>query len=92
LTAKGEIARKAPVASREKDTVELGQFAIKSLDVVLPVKVGQGVSDLRLQTVARPERMVAELVQRLALHLPGRSRVIENTVEKVVQKTGTQNV
>jgi transposase len=61
---------------------------IKSLDVVLPVKVGQSISELRLRTVARPERMVAELVQRLGLHLPGQSRVIENAVETVVQKTG----
>ena len=61
---------------------------IKSLDVVLPVKVGQSISELRLRTVARPERMVAELVQRLGLHLPGQSRVIENAVGNVVQKTG----
>jgi transposase len=60
---------------------------IKSLDVVLPVKVGQSISELRLRTVARPERMVAELVQRLGLHLPGQSRVIENAVGNVVQKT-----
>jgi hypothetical protein len=43
---------------------------IKSLDVVLPVKAGESVSELRLRTVARPERMVAELLQRLALELP----------------------
>ena len=61
---------------------------IKSLDVVLPVRVGQSISELRLRTVARPERMVAELVQRLGLHLPGQSRVIENAVGNVVQKTG----
>jgi transposase len=61
---------------------------IKSLDVVLPVKVGQSISELRLRTVARPERMVAELVQRLGLHLPGQSRVIENAAGNVVQKTG----
>jgi transposase len=57
---------------------------IKSLDVVLPVKTTQGVSELRLRTVARPERLVAELLQRLGLPLPEQSRIIQN----VVQKTG----
>jgi transposase len=61
---------------------------IKSLDVVLPVKAGQSVSELRLRTVARPERMVAELLQRLGLHLPEQSRNVQNAVENVVQKTG----
>ena len=61
---------------------------IKSLDVVLPVKVDQCISELRLRTVARPQRMVAELVQRLGLHLPGQSRVIQNAAGNVVQKTG----
>ena len=61
---------------------------IKSLDVVLPVKAGENISELRLRTVARPERMVAELLQRLGLHLPEQSRTVENAVENVVQKTG----
>jgi len=60
---------------------------IKSLDVVLPVKTAEGVSQLRLRTVARPERMVAELLQRLGLCLPQHSQVIENAVRNVVQKT-----
>jgi len=61
---------------------------IKSLDVVLPVKAGENASELRLRTVARPERMVAELLQQLGLHLPEQSRTIQNAVENVVQKTG----
>jgi len=61
---------------------------IKSLDVVLPLKAGENVSELRLRTVARPERMVAELLQRLGLHLPEQSRTVQNAVENVVQKTG----
>ena len=61
---------------------------IKSMDVVLPVKAAESVGELRLRTVARPERMVAELMQRLGLHLPEQSRVIKNAVENVVQKTG----
>jgi hypothetical protein len=44
----------------------VGEMAtIKSLDVVLPVKTGETVADLRLRMVSRPERMVAELLQRL---------------------------
>ena len=67
----------------------VGEIAtVKSLDVVLPVKTQAGVNDLRLRTVARPERMVAELLQRLGLVLPQQSRIVENAVENVVQKTG----
>jgi transposase len=61
---------------------------VKSLDVILPVRSGESVSDLRLRTVSRPEKLVAELLQRLGLPLPQRSRIIENAVENVVQKTG----
>ena len=61
---------------------------IKSLDVVLPLKTAEGVKELRLRTVARPDRMVAELLQRLELHLPLQNRVIQDAVENVVQKTG----
>jgi len=61
---------------------------IKSLDVILPVRTEEGEYALRLRTVARPERMVSELMQSLGLHLPQQSRIIENAVENVVQKTG----
>jgi transposase len=67
----------------------VGEIAtIKSLDIVLPLKTAEGVSELRLRTVARPERLVAELLQRLGLHLPEQSRIVQNAVENVVQKTG----
>ena len=67
----------------------VGEIAtIRSLDVVLPVQIGENVSELRLRTVARPERMVAELLQRLGLHLPEQSRTVQNTGQNVVQKTG----
>jgi transposase len=66
-----------------------GEIAtLKSLDVILPVKAGESVTELRLRTVARPERMVAELLQRLGLHLPDQSRIVQNATENVVQKTG----
>jgi len=61
---------------------------IKSLDIILPVKAGESVNELRLRTVARPERMVAELLQRLGLHLPEQNRIVQNAVQNVVQKTG----
>ena len=67
----------------------VGEIAtIKSLDVVLPVKTAQGVSELRLRTVAQPERLVAELLQRLGLQLPEQSRTVQDVVQNVVQKTG----
>jgi transposase len=67
----------------------VGEIAtVKSLDVVLPVKSTEGQSELRLRMVARPERMVAELLQHLGLHLPRQSRMVENALKNVVQKTG----
>ena len=67
----------------------VGEVAtVKSLDVVLPVKNAEGQSELRLRMVARPERMVAELLQHLGLHLPQQSRIVENALQNVVQKTG----
>ena len=49
---------------------------IKSMDVVLPVQRGGQTAELRVRTVARPERRVAELLQRLELELPTRSRIL----------------
>jgi transposase len=67
----------------------VGEIAtVKSLDIVLPVKSAEGQTELRLRTVARPEQMVAELLHRLGLQLPEQSRVVQNAVENVVQKTG----
>jgi transposase len=56
---------------------------IKSMDVVLPVRTEQGTTELRLRVVSKPDRMVAELLQRLGLQLPTRSKIIENVVEKI---------
>jgi transposase len=67
----------------------VGEIAtIRSMDVVVPVRTRQGVSEMHLRMVARPERMVAELLQRLELQLPQQSRTIENEVQNVVEKTG----
>jgi len=55
---------------------------IKSMDVVLPVRMAEGTTDLRLRVVSKPDRMVAELLQRLGLQLPVRSKIVENVVEK----------
>ena len=62
----------------------VGEIAtIKSMDVVLPVRSGQEQAELRLRVVSKPDRMVAELLQRLDLHLPTRSKMIENVVQKI---------
>jgi hypothetical protein len=61
----------------------VGEVAtIKSLDVVLPVRTAEGTTELRLRTVAKPEPLVAELLQHLGLHLPNTSHGIKNVVEK----------
>lgn len=62
----------------------IGEIAtIKSLDVVLPVRSAEGTTELRLRTVAQPDHMVAELLQHLGLHLPTRTRIVENVVENL---------
>lgn len=55
---------------------------VKSLDVVLPVRTAEGVTELRLRTVARPERRVAELLHHLGVELPAGTRAVENVVAK----------
>ena len=53
---------------------------VKSLDVVLPVRTSTGVTELRLRTVARPDRRVAELLHHLGVQLPSGTRAVENVV------------
>lgn len=61
----------------------VGEMAtVKSMDVILPVRQGDQTVELRLRTVAKPERLVAELLARLGLRLPARSWQIETVVEK----------
>jgi transposase len=61
----------------------LGEIAtIRTLDIVLPVRTAEGTTELRLRTVAKPDRLVAELLQHLGLRLPTGTRILENVVEK----------
>jgi transposase len=65
---------------------------VRSMDVVLPVKETQSqqTREVRLRVVARPDRMVAELLVRLGLELPTVPRAVQNVVEKTgseLQKT-----
>ncbi len=53
---------------------------IRSLDVVLPVKDG---TQLRLRTVAKPDKPVAELLAHLGLELPTAPKLIQNVVPKI---------
>ncbi|MBL9153519.1 MAG: IS1634 family transposase [Verrucomicrobiales bacterium] len=57
---------------------------VRSMDVVLPVRVeGEDrATDLRLRVVARPDRMVAELLHRLGLDLPSAPKIVQNVVPK----------
>ena len=57
---------------------------VRSMDVVLPVRVeGEDrAMDLRLRVVARPDRMVAELLHRLGLDLPSAPKIVQNVVPK----------
>jgi len=55
---------------------------IKSMDVLLPVKRGELVCELRLRVVGTPEPATAQLLAHLGLRLPKGSREIENVVPK----------
>jgi transposase len=57
---------------------------IRSMDVVLPVKETetQQTREMRLRVVARPDRLVAELLVRLGLELPSTPKIVQNVVEK----------
>jgi len=57
---------------------------VRSMDVVLPVKETQSQETraVRLRLVARPDRLVAELLVRLGLDLPSIPKAVQNVVEK----------
>jgi transposase len=57
---------------------------VRSMDVVLPVKEieSQETRAVRLRLVARPDRLVAELLVRLGLDLPSIPKAVQNVVEK----------
>jgi transposase len=57
---------------------------VRSMDVVLPVKgtENQETREVRLRVVARPDRMVAELLARLGVELPSIPKAVQNVVEK----------
>jgi len=54
--------------------------SITSMDVVIPVKRESTLTEIRIRTVARPDRPVAELLARLGLDLPSRNRVLGQDV------------
>jgi hypothetical protein len=56
--------------------------SIRSMDVIVPVKRGENVIDLRLRTIAKPDADVAVLLAHLGLKLPQGSKLVQNVVEK----------
>ena len=55
---------------------------IRSMDVTVPVKRDERTIELRLRTVAKPDKDVALLLAHLGLQLPKGSKIIQNVVEK----------
>jgi transposase len=53
---------------------------VRSMDVILPLK---DRGEVRLRVVAKPDRPVAELLQRLGVILPHAPKIVENVVEKI---------
>lgn len=52
---------------------------LRLLDVVLPTREA---GEVRLRVVARPEKLLAQLLARLGLELPSQPKIIENVVPK----------
>ena len=55
---------------------------VKSMDVILPTRQGSTTTELQLRVVARPDRMVSELLTHLGLELPSVPHLVKNVVEK----------
>ena len=56
---------------------------LRSLDVVLPVRGGEGIpAQVRLRVVARPEPALSLLLARLGLEVPRTPKTVENGVPK----------
>lgn len=55
---------------------------VKSMDVILPTRQGSVTTELQLRVVARPDRMVSELLSHLGLELPSVPHLVKNVVEK----------
>ena len=55
---------------------------IKSMDVNVPVKRGERTVELRLRTVAKPDKDVQILLANLGLRLPQGCKLVQNVVEK----------
>jgi transposase len=57
----------------------IGEIAtIKSMDVIVPVKRGDAKAEVRVRTVARPDKRVSELLVRLGLELPARNKILRD--------------
>lgn len=66
--------------SARKLVAEVG--SIKSMDVIIPIKRDSANAEITIRTVARPDRRVAELLNRLGLDLPQKNRVLDQNVVK----------
>jgi hypothetical protein len=85
LSVAGVVADLGDVDARERARKLLKEVAtVRSMDVVLPVKgtENQETREVRLRIVARPDRMVAELLARLGVELPSIPKALHNVVEK----------
>ena len=56
---------------------------IRSMDVIVPVKRSDQLSEVRLPTVAKADDDVSLLLAHLGLRLPQRNKTITNVVEKM---------
>ena len=55
---------------------------IKSMNLILPVRVAEDRVEMRLRTASKPDRMTPELLSHMGLQLPARSRTFANVVQK----------
>ncbi len=57
--------------------------AIKSVDVIVPVRRAEIATELRLRVVTTPEPATAQLLAHLRLRLPKGTREISHVVPKI---------
>ena len=82
--------RSAPLKAWMWSLLDPSVKTILFQDAAFPVRRDQKLAEARIRVVARPERPVAELLARLDLELPTRTKIIrqvETSAFQILQQT-----
>jgi len=77
--------RSAPLKAWMWSLLDPSVKTIPFQDVAFPVRRDQKLAEARIRVVARPERPVAELLARLDLELPTRTKIIQQVETSTFQ-------